>query len=97
VRLRTCLNHRIFPLPLHNRHSRLSPAVPECWHYEVGSALLKAMRSRRLSAAKIRTAMALLDSLPPESFAVQLQVSEACSAGLRFTSLIGAARSMSLR
>jgi hypothetical protein len=60
VRLRTCLNHRIFPLPLHNRHSRLSPAVPEFWHYEVGSALLKAKRSRRLSAAKIRTAMALL-------------------------------------
>ena len=63
---------------------RLSPLVPEFWHYEVGSVLLKSRRSGVIGAVKLRNALALLESLQAEVYAVQLSAAEVVDAGLRF-------------
>lgn len=65
-------------------HGRLAPAVPEFWHYEVGSVLLSAKRDRRIGAAKLRNALAMLEGLQAEVFAVQLSVSEVVETGMRY-------------
>lgn len=63
---------------------RLSPLVPEFWHCEVGSVLLKSRRSGVIGAVKLRNALALLESLQAEVYAVQLSAAEVVDAGLRF-------------
>lgn len=62
----------------------LKPAVPDFWHYEVGSALLVAKRSKRIGAAKLRIAATLLEALQPETLVLQVTASEVIDAGLRY-------------
>ena len=62
----------------------LVPAVPDCWHYEVGSALLVAKRSGRIGAVKLNGAKARLAALQLETLAVQLTAPEVIEAGLRY-------------
>lgn len=64
--------------------AELAPAVPDFWHYEVGSALLVAKRSGRIGAAKINNAKARLAALQLETLAVQLTAAEVIDAGLRY-------------
>src|SRR5712691_2429230 len=50
----------------------LVPAVPDLWHYELGSVLIAAKRDRRISAAKLRTAQLALRGLQPETLALEV-------------------------
>ena len=62
----------------------LKPTVPDFWHYEVGSALLVAKRSKRIRAAKLKVAATLLQALQPETVVLQITASEVIDAGLRY-------------
>ena len=43
----------------------LLPIVPDLWHYEVGSVLMAAKRSKRISAKRLATITAQLTDLQP--------------------------------
>ena len=62
----------------------LKPTVPDFWHYEVGSVLLVAKRSKRIRAAKLKVAATLLQALQPETVVLQITASEVIDAGLRY-------------
>src|SRR5712692_5811782 len=41
----------------------LVPAVPDLWHYELGSVLIAAKRDKRISAAKLRASQLAIRGL----------------------------------
>ena len=43
----------------------LVPAVPDLWHYELGSVLIAAKRDKRISAAKLRASQLAIRGLQP--------------------------------
>src|SRR5882672_7032012 len=45
----------------------LVPAVPDLWHYELGSVLIAARRDKRISAAKLRASQLAIRGLKPET------------------------------
>ncbi len=45
----------------------LVPAVPDLWHYELGSVLIAAKRDKRISAAKLRASQRAIRGLKPET------------------------------
>jgi len=50
----------------------LVPAVPDLWHYEIGSVLIAAKRDKRISAAKLRASQLTLRGLQPETLALEI-------------------------
>ena len=62
----------------------LFPAVPDLWHYEIGSVLLAAKRDKRISASKLRTCQATLRKLEFETLAIELDAAEIIDLGLRY-------------
>jgi predicted nucleic acid-binding protein len=62
----------------------LLPAVPDLWHYEIGSVLVSAKRDRRISASKLRAAQATLRELEFETLALEIDAAEVVDLGLRY-------------
>lgn len=62
----------------------LFPAVPDLWHYELGSVLVAAKRDKRMSASKLRTCQATLRELEFETLAIELDAAEIVDLGLRY-------------
>jgi predicted nucleic acid-binding protein len=62
----------------------LLPAVPDLWHYELGSVLVAAKRNRRISAAKLGASKATLRALEFETLAIELDATEVIDLGLRY-------------
>ena len=50
----------------------LVPAVPDLWHYEIGSVLIAAKRDKKISAAKLRASQLTLRGLQPETLALEI-------------------------
>jgi len=48
------------------------PAVPDLWHYELGSVLVAAKRDKRISATKLRASQLTLRGLQPETLALEI-------------------------
>ena len=63
---------------------RLFPAVPDLWHYELGSVLVAAKRDKRISAAKLRASQVTIRALEFETLAVELDAAEVIDLGLRY-------------
>ena len=64
--------------------SSVYPAVPDLWHYELGSVLVAAKRDNRISASKLRTCQATLRELEFETLAIELDAAEIIDLGLRY-------------
>ena len=62
----------------------LLPAVPDLWHYELGSVLVAAKRDKRISASELRTCQATLRELEFETLALELDAAEVIDLGLRY-------------
>ncbi|MSP96178.1 MAG: PIN domain-containing protein [Betaproteobacteria bacterium] len=62
----------------------LVPAVPDLWHYELGSVLVAAKRDKRISAAKLGVSQSTLRALEFETLAVELNAAEVVDLSLRF-------------
>lgn len=62
----------------------LFPAVPDLWHYELGSVLVAAKRDKRISAAKLGASQATLRALEFETLAVELDAADVVDLGLRY-------------
>ena len=62
----------------------LLPAVPNLWHYELGSVLVVAKRDKRISASKLRACQATLRELEFETLAIELDAAEIIDLGLRY-------------
>ena len=50
----------------------LVPAVPDLWHYELGSVLIAAKRDKRITAAKLRASQHAIRRLGLETLAIEL-------------------------
>jgi predicted nucleic acid-binding protein len=50
----------------------LVPAVPDLWHYELGSVLIAARRDKRISAAKLRASQLAIRGLQLETLAIEI-------------------------
>jgi len=50
----------------------LVPAVPDLWHYELGSVLIAARRDKRISAAKLRASQLAIRGLQLEMLAIEI-------------------------
>ena len=62
----------------------LFPAVPDLWHYELGSVLVAAKRDKRISASRLRACQATLRNLEFETLAIELDAAEIVDLGLRY-------------
>ncbi len=62
----------------------LFPAVPDLWHYELGSVLVAAQRDKRMSTSKLRTCQATLRELEFETLAIELDAAEIVDLSLRY-------------
>jgi predicted nucleic acid-binding protein len=62
----------------------LSAAVPDLWHYELGSVLVAAKRDKRISAARLRTSQATLSALEFETLALELDAAQVVDLALRY-------------
>jgi predicted nucleic acid-binding protein len=62
----------------------LLPAVPDLWHYEIGSVLVAAKRDRRMSASVLQSCQATLRGLEFETLALELEAAEVIDLGLRY-------------
>lgn len=62
----------------------LLPAVPDLWHYEIGSVLVAAKRDKRISAAKLVAAQVTLRALEFETLAIELDAAEVIDLSLRY-------------
>lgn len=62
----------------------LLPAVPDLWHYELGSVLVAAKRDKRISAAKLSASKTTLRALEFETLALELDATEVIDLGLRY-------------
>ena len=62
----------------------LFPAVPDLWHYELGSVLVAAKRDKRISASKLRTCQATLRELDFETLAIELDAAEIVDLSVRY-------------
>ena len=47
-------------------------AVPDLWHYELGSVLFAAKRDKRISAEKLRASQRAIRGLKPETLAIEI-------------------------
>jgi predicted nucleic acid-binding protein len=63
---------------------QLIPAVPDIWHYEMGSVLIAARRDKRISAAKLGTAQIALRALGVETLAIELDAAELIDLSQRY-------------
>ena len=50
----------------------LVPAVPDLWHYELGSVLIAAKRDKRITAAKLRASQHAIRRLGLETLSIEL-------------------------
>ena len=62
----------------------LFPAVPDLWHYELGSVLVAAKRDKRISASKLQSSRVMLRELEFETLAIELDAAEIVDLGLRY-------------
>ena len=62
----------------------LLPAVPDLWHYEVGSVLIAAKRDKRMSAAKLRESQLAIRGLELETLALELDAAELIDLSQRY-------------
>ena len=62
----------------------LLPAVPDLWHYEVGSVLIAAKRDSRISAAKLRASQLAIRGLQIETLAIELDAAELIDLSQRY-------------
>ena len=62
----------------------LLPAVPDLWHFEVGSVLVAAKRDKRMTAAKLAASKATLRALEFETLAIELDATQVIDLSLRY-------------
>lgn len=62
----------------------LAPAVPDLWHYEIGSVLIAARRDKRLSAAKLRATQLVLRGLELETLVIELDAADLIDLSQRY-------------
>ena len=62
----------------------LAPAVPDLWHYELGSVLTAAKRDRRITATKLRAAQIAIRGLQPETLAIELDAAALIDLSLQY-------------
>lgn len=62
----------------------LAPAVPDFWHYEIGSVLIAARRDKRLSAAKLRATQLVLRGLELETLVIELDAADLIDLSQRY-------------
>ena len=62
----------------------LLPAVPDLWHYELGSVLIAAKRDGRISAAKLRASQLAIRGLQLETLAIELDAADLIDLSQRY-------------
>ncbi len=62
----------------------LAPAIPDLWHYELGSVLIAAKRDKRISAAKLRASQIAIRWLALETLAIEIDAAGLIDLGLRY-------------
>lgn len=62
----------------------LLPAVPDLWHYEIGSVLIAAKRDKRISATKLRASQLAIRRLKLETLAIELDAAEIIDLSQRY-------------
>lgn len=62
----------------------LLPAVPDLWHYELGSVLIAAKRDGRISATKLRASQLAIRGLQLETLAIELDAAEVIDLSQRY-------------